>query len=119
MAKKISESVSEFAKKFGLEDLTKFEDDAGILDKVLSLLDEKVNALVSEKLNEEVKEKVKEYEEIILGLEEQLNEYSNSEATSEATSERTFLEWQKYDPKGLKSMKLNDPERYAKIPGRH
>lgn len=115
MAKKISESVSEFAKKFGLEDLTKFENDAEVLNEVFVSLDENVKALVSEG----VKEKVKEYEETILALEDQLNEYSNSEATSEATSERTFSEWQKYDPKGLKSMKLNDPERYAKIPGRH
>lgn len=111
MTKKISESVTEFAKKFGMEDLTKFENDAEVLNEVFVSLDENVKALVSEG----VKEKVKEYEEIILALEDQLNEYSNSETTSEAT----FSEWQKYDPKGLKSMKLNDPERYNKIPGRH
>ena len=90
---KVTDPVKSFARKYGLKDLSKFKNDAEVLAEVHKIFLKKLSEIQS--------------------LKKQLAKSSPEEEPKVLT----YSEWKRVDPKGLKSLKLNDPEKYSKIPG--
>ena len=89
----ISEAAKNYAAKYGLKDLSKFKNDAGVLAEVHKIFLKKLSEIQS------------------------LKKHLADSGTEKEPQQWTYYDWKRMDPKGLKSLKLNHPEKYAKIPG--